>query len=429
MDLVDRFKKNLQAPTDAAAAPETPPPLVSDQMTTSSSTWATFIESMENAKQKASELFSPADPIAVQVSKSVERETVPTSPSGGDGAVAATVKSWWTDATAFFEETRITVEEKISEMTGPVEMKNDPLRNLRILLVAYTNTLEQLKAEAFNFSMGAESMSRVGSQILARSLVEPFGESGTVTEQFAVYKDKLSGLVVPALEEVRGGVDAVSNLVADEIGKIQSLQTRFKRRDRLHQTLADMRSRVSIKREKHNRRLADGLAVDSQQMEELYELTRTADSIDSDFRITSEQLVSKCGEVLGNRSRSYQKILAKLVEVQNTFFYRISSTCSIPFQELHEAMLADVAPTDTIEEIGSLTWRSQASSADEKQNEYMPMKTSPARRATMSFESSGAPASPPARYSYSRPKPLGVNSPVRRAGTSALLEDTLLTPK
>jgi hypothetical protein len=421
MDLVDRFKQNLKTTEPVMEVSPS-----ADSMTTTSTTWTTFLESMENAKQKAAEIFSapPTDPIAVQVSKANIPET-PTSPSP-EGPVAAAVKSWWTDATAFFEETRITVEEKIAEMTGPVEMKNDPLKNLRLLLVSYTNALEQLKADAFNLSMGAEIMSRIGSHNLARSLTEPFGESGTVTEQFGVYRDKYTNLVVPALEEVRGGVEMVSNMVTDEIGKIQALQTRFKRRDRLHQSLSDMHSRVRIKQEKHNRRLGDGLAVDSQQLEELYELTRTADSIDSDFRITSEQLVAKCEEVLGNRSRNYQKILAKIVEIQNTFFYRISSTCSIPFQELHEAMLADVPPSDTLEDIGSLTWRSQVSEPLEKnpKEEYMPMKTSPSRRNTMAFDS--GPTSPPARYSYTRPKG---NSPIRRAGTSALLEDTAFSPK
>jgi hypothetical protein len=420
MDLLDRFKQNL-----AADGPAEPSPLVDENMTTSSSTWATFIESMESAKQKAAGMFTQNDSVGVDSPQSLPTDT------STDLPVAATVKSWWTDAAAFFEETKISVEEKIAEMTGPEEMKNDPLRNLRLLLVSYTNALEQLKAEAFNWGMGADSMSRMGSQMLARSLVEPFGETGTVNEQFRVYKERFGGLVVPALDEARAGVELISQMVGDEIGKIQALQTRFKRRDRLHRSLSDMRARVNIKREKNNRRLAEGLPVDSQQMEELYELSRTADSIESDFRLTSEQLLAKCQEVLGNRSKSYHRIIAKLVEMQNTFFYRISSTCSIPFQELHEAMRADIPPTDDIEEITSLTWRSQIT--DPGVEEYMPMKTSPVRRASVGFESprggltgSGAAALTAGpttnRYSYSRQKP--GNSPIRRAGTSAILEES-----
>jgi hypothetical protein len=437
MDLLDRFKQNLQLPDSEMTTPE-PSPLVQEQMTTTSSTWTTFLESMETAKQKAADMFTAA-PEGSKVAPSISPPHVSTDSTAASSStdVSTAVKGWWTDATAFFEETKISMEEKIAEMTGPVEMKNDPLKNLRLLLVSYTNALEQLKAEAFNFGMGAENMTRMGNQMLSRSLLEPFGESGTVVEQFGVYKERYTSLVLPALDEVRAGVENITQLVGDEVGKIQALQTRFKRRDRLHQSLSDMHARVNIKREKNNRRLQDGLPVDSQQMEELYELSRTADSIESDFRLTSEQLVAKCQEVLGNRSRTFQKIFTKLVEVQNTFFYRVSSTCSIPFQELHEAMRADIPTADEIDEIASLTWRSDVGNLPVREEEYMPMKTSPSRRATMSFESpknaggltataaaalnASGPSSPAARYSYSKP--------VRRAGTSALLEESAPSPK
>ena len=408
MDLVDRFKQNLALDGGNSS------PLVSSEITTSSSTWNTFIESMENARQKASEMFD---------SSSQPENEAPA------GQLATTVKSWWEDASAFLEETRITVEEKISELTGPVEMKNDPLKNLRLMLVSYTNALEQLKAEAFNLSLSAEHMGRMGAQVLGRSLTEPFGDSGTVSEQFVVYKERHAKLVQPALDEVHSGVAQLNQMVADEMAKIESLQTRFKRRDRLHKSLSDMRSRVNIRRDKNNRKTAEGLGVDSAQMEELYELTRTMDSIDSDFRLTSEQLIAKCQEIIGNRSRTFHTLFSKLVDVQNTFFYRIGNTCSIPFQELHEALQADVPPTDDIEEVGSLTWRSESS-----KQEYMPMKTSPSRRATMSFaderptglSGSGSaalkqPVSPPSRYSYARARQQEPTSPIRRAGTSNLL--------
>lgn len=439
MDLVDRFKQNLNTSPDAELPASGP--LVLSEMTTTSTTWNTFLESMESARKKASDMFTKSSNGGEEISASKENVSSLPAPteSEKDSGLSITMKSWLTEASAFIEETRISVEEKITEMTGPVEMKNDPLKNLRLLLVSYTNALEQVKAEAFNFGLSAENMGRLGSQVLGRSLVEPFGESGTVTEQFAVYKDKHMKLIIPALDEVRGGVEVITQMVNDEIGRIQGLQTRFKRRDRLHQSLSDMKSRVNIKREKNNRRAAEGLQVDSKQMEELYELTRAMDAIDSDFRLTSEQLVGKCQEVLGNRSRTFHKILTKLVEVQNTYLYRLGSTCSIPFQELVEALHADVPSVDELEEVGSLTWRSDEKDANQ-QPEYMPMKMSPSRRATTTFttDSLGDPVSeipglsgsaaaalktasnaPPNRYSYSRG---GGGSPIRRAGTSALLD-------
>ena len=429
MDLVDRFKENLNT---APGESPLPPPTQTDEMTTTSSTWNTFVEAMENARKKASTLFVAPEP----GSPGAAASSAPASPSaapGGESAVAATMKTWWDEAATFFEETKISVEEKISEYTSPQEIQNDPLKHIRALLVSYTEALEQAKNEAFNLGMAAESLARLSAPVLGKALVEPFGESGMVTSQFAKYRDLQQQLLVPVLDEMRQGVEQVTTLANDEIVKIQGLQTRFKRRDRLHKSLSDMKARVDLKREKNSRRLAEGFQVDSKQMEELYELTRAMDSIDADFRSTSEQLVVKSAEVLKNRSRTFRDIFLKLVETQNAFVYRLGGSCSVPFQQLVEELRNEFPPADEMEEPGSLTWRSHHS------DEFIPMKTAPSRRATMSFAESvekqpavagltstaasalagQGEATSPSRYAYKRDKT--PTSPIRRAGTSAVL--------
>ena len=427
MDLVDRFKETLNTPPGETPLP---PPTVSDEMTTSSSTWNTFVESMENARKKATTYFTDSDPSSPKNPKPASHDDPNTPLQDGpavaeESVVSTTVKQWWEEATTFFEETKITVEEKISELTSPVEIRNDPMKHIRALLVVYTEALEQSKNEAFNLGMAVESMARMSSPMLGKALAEPFGDTGMVTTQFSKYRELQQRLLVPVLDEVRLGVEQLTAMANDEIVKIQNLQTRFKRRDRLHKSLSDMKSRVELKREKNSRRLAEGFQVDSKQMEELYELTRAMDAIDSDFRSTSEQLVVKSAEVLKNRSRTFRDIFLKLGETQNAFVYRLGNSCSFPFQQFVEELRADFPPADEMEEPASLTWRSHAS--DE---EYIPMKTAPSRRATMSFAEPAVAGltttataalaqsdTSPSRYSYKRPP----TSPVKRSGTSAVL--------
>lgn len=429
MDLIDKVKEAFTPRSEILD----PGPVVVSPLDggTGPSTWDTFVESMDSARRRASELLA--------IPASSETGTNPRSPP----EISTTVKSWWSDAAAFIEETRISVEEKISEMTGPTEIKNDPLRILRKYLASYTDALEKLKQETFNLGMAAENMARLGSGGLGRAVSECFGEDSTVKDQFMTYKEKQEKIVVPILDEVRSGVENVTALIADESTKIQSVLTRFKRRDRLHRSLVDMKSRVEIKREKNNRKVAEGLVVDSKSMEELYELTRAMDSIESDFRITSEQLVNKCTELIKNKSKSFHTIFLTLINVQNTFFYRIGGSCSIPFADMQEAFKTDVPNEDEMEDLGphALTWRDDSgsytnASADPESPEFMPLKTAPSRRATVNISKTDLTTSLPSgltssaihgasnpavnRFSYRRG---GSNSPLRKAVTSALLEE------
>ena len=439
MDLIDRLKQTfspaeeevMPAPlvdvTPVVGTPVVDPAAPVDPMTTNSSTWTTFVESMDSARKRASVIFTIPD-------SSAEAGADPAA-AGGPG-FGSTVRDWWGEATAFMEETKISVEEKIAEMTGPSPIKNDPLGKLRSSLTTYTEALEQLRTEAFNLGMSAENMARLGSPGLARSIADTFG-AGTVTDQFEVYRERQGKLVVPILDETRSGVETITAMVTDEITKIQSIQTRFKRRDRLHQSLVDMRARVEVKRGKNNRRVADGLPMDTKAMEETYELTRTMESIESDFRVTSEQLVSKCNDVMGRKSQQFHEILVKLVDTQNAFFYRVGGSCSIPFQELLEAMKADKPGLDDMEDLGShaLTWRSNAddkvSVKSSSNDDFVPMKVAPPRRATVSISkidlenAKGADANlSPSSYAYRRDRAGSGTSPaaVRRAGTSTLLQ-------
>lgn len=424
-DLIDKVKQAFTPPViDEQSASETKP-----------TSWDTFVESMDSARRKAEELLTIPE-------SSSPAATAATGASSGT-EISTAVKSWWSDATAFFEETRISVEEKISEMTGPTEIKNDPLKNLRTYLATYTDVLEQLKKETFSMGMAAENMSRVGSGGLGRALSDCFNQDSTVKDHFTTYKEKHEKVLVPILEEVKSGVENISALIAEESIKIQSILTRFKRRDRLHRSLLDMKSRVDIKRDKNNRKVADGLVVDSKTMEELYELTRTMDSIEADFRITSEQLVNKCSELIKNRSKSFHAIFLKVIEIQNTFFYRIGGSCSIPFADMLEAFKNDEPSEDEMEDLGphALTWRDNAPDLAETKPaepaEFLPLKTAPLRRATVSINKTDLTTSPPSglttsalnsapspganRFSYRRAG--GSVSPMRRAGTSALLEE------
>jgi hypothetical protein len=388
MDLIEKVKEAL-----------TPPNEVEVSSTTEPTTWATFVESMDSARKKAGEMM-----------------TIPET------------SGWWNEAAAFIEETRISVEEKISEITGPSEIKDDPLKSLRMDLATYADVLEQLKQETFNLGMAAENMARLGSGGLGRAVADCFGEASTVKDQFMTYKEKHEQVFIPILDEVRSGVEKVTALVADETTKIQSVLARFKRRDRLHRSLVDMKARVDLRREKNNRKVAEGLVVDSKAMEELYELTRTMDSIESDFRITSEQLVNKCTELIKNKSKSFHSIFLKVVDVQNTFFYRVGGSCSIPFADMQEAFKNDVPSEDEMEDLGPhpLTWRDNGPDLGDTQNaEYMSLKSAPLRRSTVNINKTDLTTSPPAnpaanRFSYRRP---GSTSPLRKAGTSALLED------
>jgi hypothetical protein len=277
--------------------------------------------------------------------------------------------------------------------------------------------------------MTAENMGRLGAAPLGKSITDVFGESSPVKDQFDVYKDKHTKLVLPVLDEVRLGVEQITAMVTEEITKIQAIQTRFKRRDRLHQSLVDMRSRVDLKREKNNRRVAEGMQVDSKSMEELYELTRAMDSIESDFRITSEQLVAKCNELLGAKSAQFHSIFLKLVETQNAFFYRVGGSCSIPFQELYEAMRADKPGPDDPIELGDhvLTWRGEVPSGAVENSTTTVNKMPLSRRNTVNISKldSGAPAETgvaasdsPTTSTYRRDR----SGSFRRAGTSALLD-------
>ena len=330
--------------------------------------------------------------------------------------VSSTVKSWWDGASSFMEEAKISMEEKISEMTGPSEIKNDPLRKYRDQLVVYVDALEELKCESFNFAMTAENFARLSSPGLGRLVTECF--NGSVVNAYQRYTSLHEKTIKPALDEIHSGSDSVTALISEEIGKVQLIQTRFKRRDRLHRTLLDMRARVEIRREKNNRQLVSGGSVDAKSVEELYEVTRSMDSIESDFRSTSEQLVNKCVDLLSNRSESFLKIFQKVIETQNTFYYRISTFSSVPFQELVESIRNNEVGKDQVEQLGphALTWRSHNNSDDETTKPPIVLN----RRASVEvYQTEQQPTQgeiSPSRFSYRRDR----QSPIRRSGTTAL---------
>lgn len=433
MEYFDKIKQSVTGEAVPVAVPEVPvaaesPPPID---TTNGSTWTTFVESMDHARKRASVIFTipennhhvehsdgkiiPDTPNAPIQAGSVGQTEAPAS-----SVVTSAVKSWWEEAASFMEEAKMSVEEKISEMTAPVEIKNDPLRKLRELLVVYSDSLEELKTESFNFAMAAENVSRLGSAGLERTVAEAFLPNSLVPKYFSLYKGVHTKSVEPALEEVRQSSEEITALITEELTKIQTAQTRFRRRDRLHKTLQDMRARVDLRREKNNRKLVEGIPVDAKSMEELYELTRGMDSVEADFRITSEQLVGKCNELLGNRGRSFGAIFLRLLETQNAFFYRISTFASVPFQELVESFRARPPLPDELEDLGphALTWRSHPNSDEEVS------VPAPSRRATVNINSAElASLSPvsPSRYSYRRERQVGV-SPIRRAGTAAVLD-------
>ena len=426
MDLIDKFKQNLNSagadepintgPIGGSSAAATDG---GDIITTGSNTWNTFVESMDSARKRASVIFTIPEADAAAAAEPAQ-----------ESAFTGTLKGWWSDASAFLEETRISVEEKISEMTGPSQIKNDSLSKLRMALSEYTESLEQLRTEAFNLGMTAENMGRLGAAPLGKCIADVFGESSPLKDQFDVYKDKHTKLVVPLLDEVRLGVEQITAMVTEDITNIQAIQTRFKRRDRLHQSLVDMRSRVDLKREKNNRRVADGMQVDSKSMEELYELTRAMDSIESDFRITSEQLVAKCNELLGAKSAKFHSIFLKLVETQNAFFYRVGGSCSIPFQELYEAMRADKPGPDDPIVLGDrpLTWRGEFSSGavENPTTTVNKMPLSRLNTVNISKLDAGAPTETAVAGSDSQTNPTyrrDRSGSFRRAGTSSALLD------
>ena len=404
--------RETYAPSEAAVEPHVDP--VDVTAGAAGGTWTTFVESMEHARDRASEIFVK-DVAKDEKGDAVEAEAaVP-------AAAPSLLKSWWEEATQYIEEAKISVEEKISEISGPSEIKNDPLRKLKDQLLLYSDALEELKSESFNFAISAETMTRLGTGGgIGRSVNDAFASNVlggkniyvpcSVPDVVDRYGALHSKFVIPAIDEVRQGSESVTAMVTEELTKIQAIQTRFKRRDRLHKTLLDMRARVELRREKNNRKLAEGLAVDAKSMEELYEVTRGMDSIESDFRITSEQLVTKCSELLSNKSKDYMQIVLRLIEIQNSFYYRISNFCSVPCQELVESIRTHELPLDELEDLGPhpLTWRSQP---EEEEAEHHP-KPLPRRSSVDVVE----PPLSPGKYSYRRDR----GPVIRRAGTSAL---------
>ena len=330
-------------------------PILDDQPI---STWTTFVESMDNARRRASVIFTPAPPdepplVALTVSSSI-------------------VKTWWDEAASFLEETKLSMEEKLADLAGPSEIKNDPLRKLRESLGLYSDTLEQLKLEAFNFALSAETLGRVGSSSGLEMAIQECCNI-QIFDQYGMYGDKHTHLVRPILTEVKEGVEDITAIISEEVLKIHSLLTRFKRRDKIHKSVLDHRARVELKRDKNNKRSAEGLPVD---LEEVYALSRQMDTVESDFRVNSEQLVQKCNDVLGNRSKTVQRILTQLVDIQNTYMYRIGNSCSIPFQELFEHLKTHTVNEDMMEDLGPhpLTWRSRENSDEEGRDEVRPLK-------------------------------------------------------
>ena len=413
--------------------PNTPPKAVPE------TTWTTFVESMDHARKRASVMFTmppvTADSTSVvpaQASASEIPLSTPATPPPQDlsvGSSSGVVKSWWDDAAHFFEETKISIDEKITEMTGPSEIKNDPLRKLRDGLVTYNDALEALKSEAMNVSIFAENFARLGATSLASGIEEGLGPSSMMNGLFKTYKEKHARLILPALDELRSGVETVGGMIVEEANKIVAVQTRFKRRDRLHKTLLDQRARVELRRERNNKKVLEGLQVDSRALDDLYEQSRAMEALESDFRITSEQVIGKCNELLQNRSRTFHTMFTKLIEVQNTFIYRISNSCSIPFQEMFENVRFNVPPEDEMDDLGShpLTWRSRQNSDEEttspKKEEKNKVSPTFSRRATVNIAQRDGginmriPSVAPA-YTYQKP------GGVRRAGTAAILEES-----
>jgi hypothetical protein len=263
-----------------------------------------------------------------------------------------------------------------------------------------------------------------------------------------MFSERHGRLVLPILGEIRSGVEEITSMITEETANIQAIQVRFKRRDRLHKTLLDQRARVELRRERNNRKVLEGLTVDSRSMDDLYEQTRTLDSLETDFRVTSEQLITKCNQILQNKSKTFHSMFLKFIEVQNTFIYRMSHSCSIPYQELYEHIKFHVPPQDDLDDLGShpLTWRSREVSDTEGPSETShiarlaseaPVKSSFSRRATINLSpgsmQDNIPTVPKA-YTYdkvSRTSAAGASStssPVRRATTTSLFDETVRSP-
>ena len=420
-----------------AIAESVTPPMSNSPPKQSETTWTTFVESMDHARKRASVMFTMPPTTAEPPENSQPEPEVPlsspTTPAPQDTSVASStavvpsaMKSWFDDAAHFFEETKLSIDERITEMTGPAEIKNDPLRKLRDGLVTYNDALESLKTEAMNVSIFAENFARLGAASVGTGIEEGLGQNSMMNGLFKTYKEKHARLILPALDELRAGVETVGGMIVEEVNKIQAVQTRFKRRDRLHKTLLDQRARVELRRERNNKKVLEGLQVESRALDDLYEQSRAMEALESDFRITSEQVISKCNALLQNRSRTYHGIFTKLVETQNTFIYRLSNSCSIPFQEMFENIRFNVPPEDEMDDLGShpLTWRSRQNSDEETTSPTKEEKVSPtfSRRATVNIAQRDSinlkiPQVPQA-YTYQK------GSTIRRAGTAAILEES-----
>jgi hypothetical protein len=356
------------------------------------STWDSFVDSMEHARKRASVILT-GDVIETHPPPLIESK-LPT-----ESDFAATLRSWWIEATQLMEEAKITVEEKWTEMVGAEEIRNDPLRRLREQLQVYEESLEQLKTEAYTFALCGESFTRIGSQGLETAIRECFDQRGpqSIGDQYIAYKSTHTECITPIINEVRGGIEHVTNMIAEEVAKLHALKARYSRRDRLHKNLMDQRARVGARRETDSKRRLEGGVIDSKSLEELYEMSRTMDAIDSDFRFTSEQIIMTSEEILSHRSQTFQKLFAQLIEVQNACIYQIGHTCSNPFQELLENV-TDLTPLeDDLTDLGShpLTWRGTRDPSREES--FQPPAELPT---TTSGVYNPPPANP--NYSYAR---------------------------
>ena len=274
-------------------------------MTSSSPAWNSVVDTVHSAGQRMSQMFTVAeDAAAVQ-----------------EGGIVRKLQTWWDDATGYVQDAGQSVQSTIAELSAPAPVPNDPLQPIRDDCKAYFSLLDSLRTEVLNFSLMIDSIRRPGSadHDALSEQIRLMGDSA-LYGQYAAYVDIHRAFSTS--ETLTNAREAIGRLLADiqvESEKVGGLQTRFRRRDKIHGTISESQGKLSKRKEKHRGSTVRG-SIDPRVMQEIFEITTGMEEARKEFRVASDAIVERANEILVNKGVTFQRLLATLVDIQRQVF-------------------------------------------------------------------------------------------------------------
>ena len=314
--------------------------LPGNNLQTTSSTWESVVASAESATKRVSQMFVVAEDAAA----------VP------EGGIYERLANFWQDTTEYIGEAANTVNVKIAELQTPEPVPDDPLKALRADCGLYVEALELLKAEILNFSVLVDSLRRSGTNadLSEETPVDLFEEKlkelkdNKLSSQYRIYlKTQREYANRQDLREVRRSIELLVSDIGEEIAKIQSLFTRFRKRDRLYQTGVEIKNRLEKKKEKHRGASRASYVPDPKIMQELFELNTSIEENRREYNVATRTLILKCNEILTIKGKTMQEFIARLVESQRISFLSTETfarALSTLFEQIKKAPILPDAP-------------------------------------------------------------------------------------